>query len=171
MNRDINLAGIISLSEEKMSKNGTSYGIVTLEDYEDSYKLFFFSEDYLKFKHLLTQGNSVFLKAKVQRKKFAKNINEIELKVHNVFLLTEVRNKMAKSFNITLDVADIDEQMIEKLHASISSHKGKFVVKLNITDELNRLNIDTVSQLGGVDLSSEFINEIRQLSVTKYTMS
>ncbi|MFP5471899.1 MAG: DNA polymerase III subunit alpha, partial [Bacteroidia bacterium] len=170
MNKEINLAGIITLAEEKMSKNGVSYGIVTMEDYEDSYKLFFFSEDYLKFKHLLVHGNSVFLRGKVQRKKFAKNINEIELKIHNVYMLSEVRNKMAKSFTITIDVLDIDDKLIESLQRIISQHNGKFPVKINITDELNRLSVDTVSQLNNINLSNEFINEIRALNLSKCTI-
>ena len=55
---NVNVGGIVTSVSHRTTKNGKPYGVVVLEDYEDSMEFFLFSEKYIKFKQYLP--DSVF---------------------------------------------------------------------------------------------------------------
>jgi DNA polymerase III subunit alpha len=168
---ETSVAGIVIDFESRIDKRGNEFGIVTIEDFDDAYKFFLFSEDYLKYKHLFQVGNSLFVKGKVQQKKWGKSPSEVEFKIFSIELLRDLREKLAKNIELTIDLTDINEHLVGGLHNTIAAHKGKYPLKISVVDGLNKLKIDTVSQLNSVDLSNEFIHEIEELRVVEYTIN
>jgi DNA polymerase III subunit alpha len=168
---ETSVAGIVIDFESRIDKRGNEFGIVTIEDFDDAYKFFLFSEDYLKYKHLFQVGNSLFVKGKVQQKKWGKSPSEVEFKIYSIELLRDLREKLAKNIELTIDLTDINEHLVGGLHNTIAAHKGKYPLKISVVDGLNKLKIDTVSQLNSVDLSNEFIHEIEELRVVEYTIN
>ena len=168
---ETSVAGIVIDFESRIDKRGNEFGIVTIEDFDDAYKFFLFSEDYLKYKHLFQVGNSLFVKGKVQQKKWGKSPSEVEFKIFSIELLRDLREKLAKNIELTIDLTDINEQLVGGLHNTIAAHKGKYPLKISVIDGLNKLKIDTVSQLNSVDLSNEFIHEIEELRVVEYKIN
>ncbi|MCD4680630.1 MAG: DNA polymerase III subunit alpha, partial [Bacteroidales bacterium] len=78
-NKDVAFAGIIASSSHKVLKNGNQYATFMLEDYSDSIQLPLFSEDYLRWKHLLEAGAFVMIKARVQQR--YNMANQLEIKI------------------------------------------------------------------------------------------
>ena len=64
--RDLRFAAVVTDVEHKESSTGKKYGVVHLEDYTDSFRLFLFGSDYTDFKNLLTVGWVLFIKGRVQ---------------------------------------------------------------------------------------------------------
>ncbi len=64
-NKNIAFAGMVTMAEHRTSKNGKPFGRFTIEDFTDSVSLILFSEDYLKYKHFLTEGLFLLVKARV----------------------------------------------------------------------------------------------------------
>ena len=48
VNRELTVAGVITDVQHRVSKNGKGWGLFTLEDYNESYELRIFGEEYLK---------------------------------------------------------------------------------------------------------------------------
>ena len=65
---DLRFAAVVTDVEHRESSNGKKYGVVHLEDYTDSFRLFLFGSDYTDFKNLLTVGWVLFVKGRVQEK-------------------------------------------------------------------------------------------------------
>ena len=59
--KELSFGGIVIEATHKVGKTGKSFGSFILEDYFDFISLTIFSEEYLKFKHLLEEGQYVFL--------------------------------------------------------------------------------------------------------------
>ncbi len=143
-NKDISFAGIIIATANKIGKNGKPYGSFTLEDYLDSMNFFLYSEDYLKWKHLLDEGTYVHIKARVEARYDAPD--QVRVKVTNMVLLNEIMEKNAKNLFVTLKLSDVNDELIDKTFDLAKRNKGKCNLRIRICDQDSDLTIDLPSR-------------------------
>ncbi|MFM7023104.1 MAG: DNA polymerase III subunit alpha [Flavobacteriales bacterium] len=159
-NRDLSFAGVVTEVSEKISKNGNHFGILTLEDYTASYKFFLFGEDYLKYRRYLVMGSYLYLKTKVQPRKF--NQDEMELKVNNIELLSDLREKLVKSITLKLDIKNLTEKYLEELTQLLDKHPGQCRLKLNVVDPIEKIAIEMPSRTKKINLNNDFIADVKK---------
>jgi len=143
-NKDVSFAGIVFVSTHKIGKNGKPYGSFTIEDYLDSMNLFLYSEDYLKWKHLLDEGNFVHIKARVEPRYDAPD--QLRVKVSTMTLLSEAMEKYARNLSVTMKLNDLNEELIEKLYTLAKGNKGKCNLRMRVQDIQSELAIDLPSR-------------------------
>lgn len=141
----VTIAGIVTTAIERTSKNNTLFGIFTIEDHNDSLQLTMFSDDYLKFRHLLVPGLSLIVSGSVQKR--FRDSDQIELKVSNISLLAESIDKLTKNITLAIGVRDINEPLVAQLRNTMESSKGNTPLYINILDELNRVSVKLPSRL------------------------
>jgi len=100
--RDITFAGIVTGILQKTTKNGKPYGVLTIEDFTDTYRLTLFSNDFVDNNKYFHEGYALFIKAKVQPSLYADKKDTLELKVTSIDLLSNAREKMIR--NVLLKV-------------------------------------------------------------------
>lgn len=140
----VSVAGIITSAVERTSKINTLFGVFTIEDDTDSVQLTMFSDDYLKYKHLLIQGLSLILTGSVQ--KHYRDSEKVEFKITNISLLAESIDKLTKNITLILNTADVDEALVKKLNESVRASVGNTPLYINFMDELNRLSLNLLSR-------------------------
>ncbi len=143
-NREVTFAGIITGAVHKYTKNGKPYGSFQIEDYSDTHQLFLFAEDYLKLKHFLENQQFVYVKARIQENRF--NSSQIEVKIKNIGLLTELSEVSMSVLSLILPVGDIDEHLINKLVECSEKHKGKSRLKISVLDRVEKNSVDLISR-------------------------
>lgn len=143
-NKDVSFAGIIIASASKTGKNGKPYGSFTLEDYLDSMNLFLYSEDFLKWKHLLEEGTYVHIKARVEARFDAPD--QMRVKVTGMMLLNEIMEKYAKNLFVTFKLRDLNEQLIDRTFTLAKSNKGKCTLRIRVYDQDDDLSVDLPSR-------------------------
>ena len=136
LGKTVTVAGIVSAANERMSKSNTLFGSFTIEDHNDSVQLMLFSDDYLKFRHLLVPGMSLMITGTVQKR--FRDSDMVELKVSSILLLAEVTNKLTSRVTIQLEGAAVNHLFIEKLKEAIVSSPGKAALEFMISDEMTR---------------------------------
>ena len=159
-NRDLSFAGVVTEVSEKVSKNGNHFGILAMEDYTASYKFFLFGEDYLKYRRYLVMGSFLYIKSKVQARKF--NADEMELKVNNIELLSDLREKLVKSVTLKLDIKNLTETYLEGLTQLVDKYPGTCRLKINVVDPLDKITIEMPSRSKKVSISNEFMEEAKK---------
>jgi DNA polymerase-3 subunit alpha len=169
--RELSFAGVVTEASERMSKNGKLFGILTIEDYTSSCKFFLFAEDYLKFRRYLVMGSYLYLKGKVQAKKFAKDDSELELKVNHIELLSEVREKLTKSITLKVNLDTLTLDLVEQLNLMIDKHPGTCRLQLNVIDNIERIKVDMPSRSKKVNVSNEFIKELKELKIVEFKIN
>ncbi|MCD4747053.1 MAG: DNA polymerase III subunit alpha [Bacteroidales bacterium] len=167
-NKTVSFAGIVTSVSHKTTKNGNPYGSFTIEDFSDTIQLVLFSEEYLKMKHFLIEGSSLFIKARVQYR--YKSTDQLEIKITNINLLSEVLNKFTHEIIIQLSLNDLSEKMIEEIHSLVNSNKGKCNLKFHITDIADNISVEMPSKKYRVD-GSYFIKAINSYPGIKYKLS
>jgi DNA polymerase-3 subunit alpha len=156
--KDITFAGIVTSARQGTSKNGKPYGVITIEDYTDSYKLMFFSNDYVDNSKYFQTGYSLMFKGRVQGRMF--NEAELEVKVKTITMLPNVREEMVKSISLIVPVQMVSDQLIAEIQQH-SDAKGKIVLKFKIIDPAENLAVDLFSRNTRMNISEGFINYLK----------
>lgn len=119
-NRDLVFGGIVTSVHNGVTKTGNPWGKITVEDYRESTELAFFGEDYVKFKPYMINGLFLYVKGKISER--YKNSGNFEFKVSNIQLLSELRDKLARSITVNLPIKDLSDEFIAKFNEILASN-------------------------------------------------
>ena len=167
-NRDLSFAGIISEITNRIDKKGNPYGVVTIEDFTDSKQFMLFSEDYMKFKLMLVQGAFVFVRARVQPRRWG---NDLEIKLVAINLLSDVLEKLTKSISLRVNLFDINMTFIDNFKTILEEHKGNHQLKMNVIDPDENVSLELLSRTHKVKITKQLIHDIGTLIDVQYKLN
>lgn len=119
-NKDLVFGGIVTAVHHGVTKTGNPWGKVVIEDYRESTDLAFFGEDYVKFKPYMVQGLFLYVKGKISER--FRNSGNFEFKVSNIQLLSELRDKLARSITVNLPLKDLSDDFINKFNEILTTN-------------------------------------------------
>ncbi len=166
--KEVVFAGIVNESNHRFTKKGQPFGSFRIEDFTANIQLMLFSEDYLKMKHFLFDGNPLLVKARVQHRYNSED--QLEVKVHQMSLLSESLDQFTKSITLKLPLQEIQDDKIESLYTLIKKNKGKCPVKLRIEDIEENISIEMPSVEYKVKCSG-FVEELKKLGNIAFKLS
>lgn len=169
-NQEITIAGIVTSSAERTTKNGKPFGRVTIEDYTGTYNHTFFSNDWVQFKNYCTVGYSIILKGKVKLNDWPKDNPELHFSISSISMLTEAR-KTIKNLILKIAINDITEALIGDLINQIEKNKGNTLVKINVYDSVNNVNIKMFSRKYSVFISNEFVEFLKENPAIEFKLN
>lgn len=165
--KELKFGGIVSNVQHRISKKGNPFGQFTLEDFNDNYTFYLFSQDYIKFKPLLESGWFLYLSGIVQNRW---NTPELELKITNMEPLGEIRERMTRGLELQMRLSDVNETLITELESYGKRFPGSCTMKFNVmgTFEDRMINLEMLSRKISVDLNDELIKELDLLDAVDY---
>jgi len=167
-NREIVFAGIIASTSHKVHANGKQYGTFILEDYSDSIQLALFSEDYLRWKHLVEEGFFLMIKARVQQRYNAPE--QLEIKISHLSLLSETINTFAKSITLMISLSNVTEELISDIFDVVEANKGKSILNIDIFESDPAANIQMLSKKYKVNIS-KLVTKLGDLENVEYKIN
>jgi DNA polymerase-3 subunit alpha len=167
-NRDLTFAGLVTDVHEGISKNGKPFSNLTLTDYTDSYKTFFFGNDYVNLAKFCKKGLFLLVKGKVGPR--WRDSDMLEFKINKIELLSELRSKVE---NVTIEVASnkITTEFIDKFDQILSNNKGSTVLKFNIYDNENQLKVNMFSRKTRIELTDDMVDFFQKESDIVFTIN
>ena len=88
------MGGIVTGVREGQTKKGNPFGIAKVEDYSGSAEFAFFGSDWVEKKSFFNIGMFLYMKGKCQPKQWRQD--EYEVKINNIELLPEIKDKISK---------------------------------------------------------------------------
>ena len=168
-NRDeMRMAGIVVEAQHRMTKGGKPFGILVLEGYNENHRFFLFSDDYVKYKSYLTTGWFLFVKGKVQDRRFG---DELEFKISGIELLSDLRDKMAKEIVVQMDVNDVDDEMIDWFKELSKEKLGSCHLQFKLIDRKNKNVIQLKSRSIKLNLTNDVINKLEANPKLKFSVN
>ena len=161
-------AGMITDMQQRTSKKGSPYGIFSIEDFSGSMSIMLFNEDYLKKKHMLEIGNKVFVVATIEERRHQPG--NYDIRVGDIFLLTEAMSKLAKSVVLSINALEINDELIKKISFLAKENEGECALELKIDDPEDGKILRMKSSRLKVEPRS-FIHEIDKLEMLKFSIS
>ena len=156
------IGGIISHVQHRVSKKGNPFGQFTLEDFNDNYTFYLFSQDYLKFKPMLESGWFLYLTGSVQNRW---NSEELEFKIHNIEHLSEIREKMTKGLELRMRLKDVNEIVVDEIARMATENPGKCSLKLSVigAHEDRAIQLEMLSRKFSIDLNDSLMQDLKSL--------
>ena len=160
---DLMFGGLVSVTEHKTSQKGNPYGAFQIEDYTDSIRLILFSEDYLKMKHLLTEGSLLIVTARVIPRYNSET--QLTLKVTSLKLLSEALDKLTNTVTIEISLNDVIDEFITSILKVSKANKGNCKLKVRVLDTENQISVDMPASRLKVKCS-DFIEALDKINVS-----
>ncbi len=164
---ELKLAGSVSSFAHRTTKNGKPFGTLTLADYHGNFTFFLFGDDYVKFKHYFMSEWFLFISGVVSQKKWGPE-NELEFKITNISLLSEIRKKMIKGFKVTISLDDLNYDLMGKLEAITLKYKGDAKLYIEILDQKENITLELFSKKYSIDPSAEMVQELKKIPEVVY---
>lgn len=163
LNRELSVAGIVTDVEFLTSRNGKGWARFTVEDYTDSFEFRIFGEEYLKFRHFLLPNNFIFMKVFIKegwRNKETGQTGNPRLQFREFKQLQDIMDDFAKKLTIQMDVTDLKEESIDRLHDIFRSHEGDHLLNFVVYEMKDRIKVHMPSRKQKVRISSELLTEL-----------
>ena len=160
--KDLLIAATVTEAEHRFTKNGDPFGTLLIEDYTDSYKIFLWRENYLKYKHFLTVGTFIATNGKIEVPPRRK---DLELIISNIEMLQNLREQKANSVHLSINSRAIDQIMISDLNKVLLAHEGNCSIHFSVYDELDKMEVKMPSRTIKVDPSNQLFNELKRFDL------
>jgi len=167
--KSVTVAGIVTDVVNRYDKKGRPFGLFTIEDYTDSIQLALFSEDYLRFKHLMNIGECLYIKGKVQLR--YKTTDRFEIRINDMELLAGIKNKLTKSITLKLALSDITGNFIAELENLVQKYPGQCNLSFKIHDGDDKISVNMPSKKMKVDVNNQLIEELNKLPRVEYKLN
>ncbi|HNP18707.1 MAG TPA: DNA polymerase III subunit alpha [Fulvivirga sp.] len=164
-NKDIRIAGIVSSFAHRTTKGGKPFGTLTVEDYNGNFTFFLFGDDYVKFKEFMMQGWFLYLQGRVVQQKWGDK--RLELKLHHIELLSELRDKKTKGVMININSSEVSSDIIDQIEQICQQYKGDLSLHLSLIDNDEKFAIEMLSRKYKVNPSNEMIEEMKKIPEVK----
>lgn len=154
-NREVCVAGIVSETRSGLTKNGKPYGGFTLQDYTDSFSFLLFDKDYVAFSNFFNTDYHLLVKGKVQGRHY--NPDELELRIKEIHLLSEVREDLINSITIKIRTELVNGEFITNLKTILSENPGNKTLKFLLIDHDDKLTVPLFSRSVRAGITDELI--------------
>jgi DNA polymerase-3 subunit alpha len=129
-----------------------------------------FNLDYVTFKNFFTPGYALMIRAVVQRRQFG-NTNELELKIKNITMLPDVRDELIKSVMLRMPINSLNTDIINNLKNIVHKEPGKALLRFNIYDAEENINIEMFSRNQKVSVSDELLGYLASRSDIEFRLN
>ena len=166
---EVVLGGIVTAVRSKFTKKGEPCGFVTIEDFEGSGELALFGEEWGHWRGMLTEGCSVYVRAKFS-KRFATS-TFIETRITDIQYLETVKNQSIEKFTIVCDTAHLDETVITDIVTLVSESPGTTQLFFQLNDSEHNTNLLLRSRNGSINLDRHLVQYIESSEHLSYKVN
>lgn len=152
--RELTFIGMVTEARESFGKTGKPYSQITLTDYTDSYKLFFFAKDYVEYGKYCKPGLYLLVKGVVQNRYGG---DQLEYKVSKMELMEEVREKYFKSITVKIPLSILSGEIIADLERLTQNSKGKSLLRFDIYDLETNMVVNLFSRNTRIEITDELL--------------
>jgi DNA polymerase-3 subunit alpha len=162
MGRDFSVGAMIGKVQHKITKTGKPFGSFSIEDYNGSLQLQLFGESYLRFKHLLNNGEFIHLSGDMS-KRFPDS-EELFPRVKEMKLLSEVLDHFAKTITLSVRTRqlDADGTLADTLLKAIKACPGNSKLRIYVHDDEESLAFAAPKRFVSPSQFLRKINEIQE---------
>ncbi|MCQ2096121.1 MAG: DNA polymerase III subunit alpha [Bacteroidaceae bacterium] len=137
---EITFGGIVNAVFSGLTKKGTPYGKITIEDYNGSFQLALFGQNWADFRNSFFEGVSIFVRAQIVPDRWRPD--KKDLRINSVELLADVKKTIIKSITLTIDINQLTEEMVEDIREIAQENPGDTEMKFNVfLDERTRASL------------------------------
>ena len=167
--RQFRLAGLVVDAQQRLTKTGKNFAILSIEDYSGKSEFMLWSEDYVKYINYLEKGLIVLIEGGFKTRY---NSEQYEFKLSKIHLLETVKPALTKQVIVEVQPQFISAQFVNFIENNVKEHPGKTSLKFNIVDIRNNYKVGMYSLESGFTMNDDmavFLNENKDIEVNVIT--
>ena len=125
----VTLGGLITGVQRKVSRQGSSWAIVSLEDLEGAVEVLFFSNVYNQYALTLTEDRVVTVRGRIERRDDVIRFTALEMKS------LDISTGPVGPLLISLPISQCTPPIVDRMKEILRSHPGKREVHMQIDDQ------------------------------------
>ena len=168
--KEVSIAGMVTAIRRGTTKNGNPFAIVGIEDFTDSYELAFFAKDFVEYSNYFIEGLSVFINGRVQTRSWPRDSTELEFKVKNISLLTDVLEQRVKELTVEISLGSLTNELVTEMANCLAENQGNLKLNFIISDERN-VKVKMFSRTCRINLSAELIEYFKNNSDIQFKIN
>ncbi|MCL4128514.1 UNVERIFIED_CONTAM: hypothetical protein GTU68_031593 [Idotea baltica] len=165
-NRELTMGAIVVGENHRTTKGGKPFGLFNIEDLNGSMQIALFGENYLKFKHLFTEGNLIHLKGMYKARYNSED--QFEFRVTDVKMLEHIKS-ITKQVEFHIPLPAINKAMTKQFEKLKTKFKGNVNVKFTIYDVDK--TVDFYSNKMTLNTKKEVFELLDELEHVKYKLN
>ncbi|MNY25916.1 DNA polymerase III subunit alpha [compost metagenome] len=151
-----------------MTKTGKPFGTMVFEDYDDTCELALFGDDFIKFKQFLTDGYFLQIRGRVAER-FRKE-GDWEFKITSINLLSELRDKLAKSVTIQVPIERVTDEFMSQVLNILENNKAtteqqNCQLLFDVYDREQNVMVKLPSKSLKINPTNDFLEQLNALNV------
>lgn len=162
----VDIVGIITKKENKLTKKGDEFANFVIEDETGEIDCVCFSKSYQEAKHLLFEGKALFLKGMLEKVEVGESETKGQIIVNSVEELTDAKleEKMEKAIHIKIDLGTHPHlDTIKKLNDILGSSKGSSSVFFHLSGDGSPKRVIKAHPHFSVDPTPEILKTILEI--------
>lgn len=169
--KEIMVGGLVTEAVERTTKTGKPFGMLTLEDFNGSNRFMFFSKQYLESKKYFTNGYSLMIKGRVQKREWPKDSTELEFKAISIHMLSDVREDFIKSLQFNVALETLTEEWYGKIKEQVEQNPGKVLIKFKVIDQEDKIALNMQSRSFQVEINENFLDFLNKNPEFEYKVN
>lgn len=163
LGKEILVAAIVTDSEERMTKNNDPFATMLIEDYSDSFKLFLFKDNYIKFRPYCIKGTFIALRGKFEVPRHRK---DPEFVIHSIERLHDLKEKRANNLNLSISSKSLNHALISDLSKLFSEHVGRCGICFTVYDPLDEnMKVVMPSKNMRIDPNNDLVKALKNFDL------
>jgi DNA polymerase-3 subunit alpha len=154
--RELLLGGIVTGFREGMTKKGSPYGILKIEDFTGSAEIPLFGNNYVEYSKYGKLGMYLLINGKVEPRQWRGE--DLELQIGNIRLLQDEKDKLVEKISIVLPIHSMDEEIITELSVLIKNNPGNSLLYFKVVDGENNIALNLVAQNNKLNVTRGLID-------------
>ena len=94
-----------------------------------------------------------------------------EYKINSIHLLSEIRDKLSKSVQVSIKPTSVNSQMINQIEEIVAQHPGKCSFKVNLIEESENISIELLSRKFLVSPNDDLLKSFDTIPEIHYKVS
>ena len=168
-NHDLILGGIVTAVKEGMTKKGSPYGRVKMEDFSGAAEFVFFGDDWVGKKNYFAEGMFLYLIGKCQPRKWQPD--EWEVKINGVKLLSDVKDDDIQKITVSVPLSFITNEFVLEFSELIRNNPGKVDLSFVICDDDGQNRVSMQSRTMKVSLKKDIVIYIKNRPQLDYKIN
>ncbi|MBR4962771.1 MAG: DNA polymerase III subunit alpha, partial [Muribaculaceae bacterium] len=161
VNSDITIGGIVTAYREGLTKKGSPFGIITIEDYSGTAEIPLFSKDFINFGAYGKEGLYLLVQGKVE---IAKYNNRAQLRISKISLMDEAMATSIKDLTIVVDSQNFDSSKTTAVNEVLNKYiGGTGELRFEIVDKSQNYSVPLYSRSKKVKIERELVSVLEAI--------
>jgi DNA polymerase III, alpha subunit len=169
LNQEVTMGGIVTQAHEYISKRGSAYGKIRIEDFNGGGEFPVFGDTWAQFKGYFSVGNSVFITARVAPRRWGDG--DPDLQLLKVDWLADIKDRKVQSITINANLHAIDVTLVAELSDLVRNSEGESSLNFHIIDPESGQYVTLSSRDSRINVTRELIHYIESHPALTYRIN